>query len=57
MRPSPFGKFVLFEDSVELCKASGVRLMAAGVDHRLNCEQGRRAYERAFEVVIGENAD
>ncbi len=40
---SPYDEFVTFEDSVELCEASGVRLIAAGVDHRLNCWEGRRA--------------
>ncbi len=39
---SPFDEFVPFEDSVELCGTSG-RLVAAGLDHRLNCEEGRKA--------------
>ncbi len=40
---SPHDEFVPFEDSVELCEASGSRLVAAGVDHRLNCKEARRA--------------
>ena len=40
---APHDEFVPFEDSVELCEASGSRLVAAGVDHRLNCKEARRA--------------
>ena len=43
---------VLGEDSVELCEASGVRLIAAGMDHMLNCEEGRRAFKEALCVVL-----
>jgi hypothetical protein len=41
-------EFVVFSESVELCEASGSRLIAAGVDHRLNCQEGRRALEGAL---------
>ena len=40
-----------FEDSVELCEASGSRLIAAGVDHRLNCWEGRRAMREALGLA------
>lgn len=49
---SPRDEFVPFEDSVELCEASGSRLVAAGVDHCLNCEEGRRAMEEALGVAF-----
>lgn len=45
---SPWDDYVPFEDSVELCEASSVGLIAAGVDHRLNCWEGRRAMEGAL---------
>jgi hypothetical protein len=48
---SPHDEFVPCEDSVELCEASGIRLLAAGLDHRLNCEEGRRAIREALGVV------
>ena len=48
---SPHDEFVPFEDSVELCKVSGATLIAAGVDHRLNCEEGRRALREAVGVM------
>jgi uncharacterized protein len=41
-------EYVPFEDSVELCEASGSRLVAAGVDHRLNCWEARRALREAL---------
>ncbi len=34
---------MVFSDSLELREASGVRLIAAGMDHWLNCTQGRQA--------------
>ena len=40
---SPHDEYVPFEDSVELSETSGSRLVAAGVDHRLNCKEARRA--------------
>ena len=49
---SPGDEFVPFEDSVELCEASGVRLIAAGMDHRLNCEEGRRALREALCAAL-----
>lgn len=49
---SPHDEFVPFQDSVELCEASGVPLVAAGVDHRLNCGEGRRALEEALIWVL-----
>jgi len=42
---------VPFEDSVELCDASGV-LIAAGMDHRLNCEEGKRALGEALGLIL-----
>ncbi len=48
---SPHDDVVPFEDSVELCEASGSRLIAAGVDHRLNCWEGRRAMREALAVT------
>ena len=48
---SPHDEYVPFEDSVELCKVSGATLIAAGVDHRLNCEEGRRALREAVGVM------
>lgn len=46
---SPHDEYVPFEDSVELCHASGVyHLIAAGVDHRLNCWEGRRVLREAL---------
>jgi len=47
---SPFDQYVPFSDSVELCEASGV-LIAAGVDHRLNCWEARRALREAISVL------
>lgn len=47
-------EIVAFQDSVELCEASGVRLISAGDDHQLNCNEGRRAMERALGLVLGE---
>ena len=41
-------EFVTYSDSVELCGTSGARLVTAGQDHRLNCEEGRRALEEAL---------
>lgn len=46
-------EIVPFEDSVELCQASGSRLIAAGEDHRLNCREGRRAMEKALFQSMG----
>ena len=48
---SPHDEFVPFSDSVELCQASGVRLIAAGVDHRLNDPQARRALREALCLI------
>ena len=48
---SPHDEFVPFEDSIELCGRSGAILVAAGKDHRLNCEEGRRALGR-FSVEV-----
>ena len=45
---SPHDEIVPFGDSVELCEASGIELIAAGMDHRLNCEEGRKALERTL---------
>jgi pimeloyl-ACP methyl ester carboxylesterase len=45
---SPHDEYVPFEDSVELCEASGVCLVPAGVDHRLNCWEARKAMEEAL---------
>lgn len=44
----PHDEYVPLEDSVALCESSGVRLIAAGVDHRLNCWEARRALEEAL---------
>ena len=49
---SPFDECVPFEGSVELCKTSGIRLVAAGLDHRLNCGEARRALEKALATVM-----
>ena len=45
---SPFDEYVPFSESVELCKASGVSLIAAGVDHRLNCWEARMVLREAL---------
>lgn len=51
---SPHDECVAFEDSVELCKASGVHhLIAAGVDHRLNCWEARTAMREALLLPFG----
>ena len=47
---SPHDEVVPFKDSVELCEASGV-LIAAGMDHRLNCWEGRKALEEALRMI------
>lgn len=49
---SPHDKIVAYEDSVELCEASSVRLITAGVDHRLNCWEGRRALKEALAEML-----
>ena len=50
---SPHDEYVPFGDSVELCEASGVHhLIAAGVDHRLNCAGGRNALAHALWGVL-----
>lgn len=49
---SPFDEYVPFSDSVELCEVSGVRLIAAGVDHRLNCWEGRMALREALLAAL-----
>lgn len=51
---SPHDECVAFKDSVELCNASGVRLIAAGVDHRLNDPQARLALMDAL-LLLTEN--
>ena len=51
---SPTDEFVPYQDSVELCGTSGATLIAQGEDHRLNCEEGRRAMEEALCLVLGE---
>jgi hypothetical protein len=45
---SPYNEIVTFQDSVEGCGNSGARLNGAGKDHRLNCDEGRKALERAL---------
>ena len=45
-------EIVPFVASVELCEASSVRLIAAGVDHRLNCEEGRRALANSLLSLL-----
>ena len=49
---APHDEFVPYQDSVELCEASGSRLVAAGMDHRLNCWEARRALEEALGYSI-----
>lgn len=51
---SPHDECVAFKDSVELCNASGVRLIVAGVDHRLNDPQARLALMDAL-LLLTEN--
>jgi hypothetical protein len=51
---SPHDEVVPFEDSVKLCEASGVRLIAAGVDHRLNCAEARKVLEGALRMVLAD---
>jgi hypothetical protein len=50
---STYDKYVPFGDSVDLCARSGARLVAAGVDHRLNDMQAREALEAALWLVVG----
>lgn len=45
-------EYVPFSDSVELCEASGSRLVAAGVDHRLNSWEARRALTEALRLSV-----
>jgi hypothetical protein len=47
-------EFVPFEDSVELCGHSGARLIAAGMDHRLNCKQGRESLKQTLCLIVGD---
>jgi hypothetical protein len=49
---SPHDDLVPFEDSVELCEASGC-LIAAGMDHRLNCTEARKAMREALALFLG----
>ncbi len=51
---SLFDKMVPFEDSVQLCGSSEAKLIAAGLDHRLNCEEGRRALARVLRFYLGQ---
>ncbi len=48
---SPHDEIVPFDDSIELCGKSEAKLVAAGVDHRLNCDEGRRALREALGLV------
>jgi hypothetical protein len=48
---SPGNEFVAFDDSIQLCGKSGARLIAAVKDHRLNCEEGRKALEGALKAT------
>jgi hypothetical protein len=45
---SPQDDLVPFSDSVALCQASGVRLIVAGKDHRLNCPGAQQAVAQAL---------
>lgn len=48
-------KVVPFEDSIELCLHNpGLSIIPAGLDHRLNDPQARKALERALWLVLGE---
>jgi hypothetical protein len=49
---SPADEYVPFQDSVDLCGHARAKLIAAGQDHRLNCEQSRKALEQTLCLVL-----
>jgi hypothetical protein len=52
---SRYDRVVPFDDSIQLCLNSpGLSLIPAGVDHRLNDSQARKALETALLLVLGE---
>jgi hypothetical protein len=51
---NPHDEFVPFAASAELCGNSGARLIAAGEDHRLNCEERRKALDGALCLILDE---